>query len=241
MNLPEAAYTVPEQPARTPSIEGPAGPSLGIMAAIYVGLFLLGLILVSAFVTRPSFPSPDTAPTAIVAYFQLHPTLVRVSAFLSFGGVAALVIFVGGIASRLRFLRLRSAWVDIALVMGLLTAVDQAMSHFCEWTLTWPEVTHSAPLALYYLLFALGGPGFSLPMGLFVGSLAGVGGKWSLLPRWLVWSGFAIAGLGVMSSLNLLVPVAPVLPATIPLTRFPAFAWLIAAGVMMPKALPARA
>jgi hypothetical protein len=44
----------------------------------------------------------------------------------------------------------------------------------------------------------------------------------------------------VLSWLNLLLPTTPFVPLTIPLTRFPAFAWLIAAGYMLPKVLPAR-
>ncbi len=158
MSISGATQTTPTQPAQTPqTAKLPAGPHLGLMASIYVGLFIVGLIAVSAFVTSPSFPSPNAAPKTIVSYFQLHPMPVRVSAFLSFGGIFALLIFVGEVASRFRFLGLRSAWVDIALLMGLMTAVDQAVSHLCEWVLTWSGVTHSAPitLALYYLLYAL--------------------------------------------------------------------------------------
>lgn len=242
MSASGTVQSAPSQPARTPPTELPTSPNLGVMAMIYVGLFILGLIAVSAFVTRPSFPSPDASPGAIVAYFEAHPTPVRVSAFLSFGGILALTILVGAVASRFRLWGLRSAWVDIALLLGLMTALDQAVSHLCEWTLTWPGVTHSAPLtlALFYLLYALGGPGFSLPMGLFVGSLAGIGAKWSLLPGWLVWIGFVITAMGVISWLNLLAPSAPLISLTIPLTRFPAFAWLIVAGFALPKTLPAR-
>jgi hypothetical protein len=227
-------------PASAPSAlsEHPDGPHPGVMAMIYVLLFLAGLVAVSAFVTRSSFPTPSSSQEAIVAYFQANRDPVRISAFLSFGGVIALAVFVASVASRLRFLGIRSAWADTALVAGMMTALDQTASHLSEWALTWPGIAHDAPLtlALFYLLFAFGGPGFSVPMGLFVGSISMVAVMRSLLPAWLVGIGFAIALIGVVSWLNLLVPAAPLVSLTIPLTRFPAFAWLVVAGFMLPKA-----
>ncbi len=239
MNVSATTHVHPDQ---TPPIEHHEGPHPGMVATIYVVLFLAGLAVVSGFVTKPSFPAPDAGPHAIVVYFQVNPLPIRVSAFLSFGGVIALAIFVAGIVSRLRFLGRRAAWVDIALVVGLVTALDQAASHLCEWVLTWPGITQDAPLTLafYYLLYAFGGPGFSVSMGLFIGSVSLVAGNWSLLPKWMVWCGLVIAVIGTLSWLNLLLPASPFLPLTIPLTRFPAFAWLIATGFALPKTLPAR-
>jgi hypothetical protein len=49
-------------------------------------------------------------------------------------------------------------------------------------------------------------------------------------------SHFVIAAIGIVSWLNLLAPTAPLLPLTIPFTRFPAFAWLILTGFMLPAA-----
>jgi hypothetical protein len=236
MNLPPTTYVQADQTIPT---ERHIGPYSGIMATIYVVLFLAGLTVVSALVTKPSFPAPDAGSHAIVVYFQLHPTPVRISAFLSFGGVIALAIFVASVVSRFRFLGIRAAWVDIALAAGLITVLDQAGSHFCEWVLTWPGITQDAPLTLafYFLLFVFGGPGFSVPMGLFVGSVSLVAGKWSLLPKWMVWVGFAIAVIGGLSWFNLLLPMTFPLPLLIPLTRFPAFVWLIIVGFMLPKKL----
>jgi hypothetical protein len=52
-----------------------------------------------------------------------------------------------------------------------------------------------------------------------------------LLPKWLVASGFALGIIGELSALNLVIPQALFL---IPLTRFPGFVWLIAAGFALP-------
>jgi hypothetical protein len=237
MNLSSAS---PIQSDQTPSTDSHNGPHPGIVAIIYVALFIAGLIVVSGFVTRPSFPAPDTSPQAIVAYFQLNPSPIRISAFLSFGAAITLAIFVSCVFSRLRFLGIRATWVDLALVAGLVTASDQVASHLCEWALTWPGIAqNSAPtLALYYLLDAFGSAGFSVPMALFVGSISLVAARWSLLPRWLVYCGFVISAIGIISWLNLLLPTSPLLPLTIPLTRFPAFAWIIITGFMLPRVLP---
>jgi len=218
--------------------EQPTGRSLGVIATIYVALFLAGLVAVSAVTTNPSFPAPSSGPHAIVAYFQTYPMPIRTSAFLSFGAVLALAILVACIFYRLRYLGIRSTWVDVALVVGLATALDQTASHLSEWALTWPGITQDAPvtLALYYFMYGFGGPGFSVPMGLFVGTLTLIARRFSLLPSWMVVAGFIIAGIGIVSWFNLLSPTVPLLPLTIPLTRFPAFAWLILAGFMLPAA-----
>jgi hypothetical protein len=188
---------------------------VGIIAIIYVGLFITGLLVVSRLVTNPFFPAPDTNPHAIVTYFQLNPSPIRSSAFLSFGAAIALATFAASIFGQLRALGIRASWVDILLAAGLVTASDQIGSHLCEWALIWPDIAQDrAPtLAVYYLLDTFGGTGFSIPMGLFVGSISLVAGRWSLLPKWMVWIGFIIAAIGIISWLKLLLPTSPLLPA----------------------------
>jgi hypothetical protein len=55
-----------------------------------------------------------------------------------------------------------------------------------------------------------------------------------LLPNWVIISGLIIAAVGELSYLDLITPKA--LPL-IPLTRFPAFAWLIVAGLKLPRTI----
>jgi hypothetical protein len=55
-----------------------------------------------------------------------------------------------------------------------------------------------------------------------------------LLPKWLVVFGLALGAIGELSALSLVVPQALFL---IPLTRFPGFIWLIAAGFALPKTI----
>jgi len=85
--------------------------------------------------------------------------------------------------------------------------------------------------ALYYLGFAIGGVGFSVPMGLLIAGLSIPAAIMKLLPKWLVVSGFALWLIGELTALNLVMPQALFL---IPLTRFPGFVWLIVAGFALP-------
>ena len=86
--------------------------------------------------------------------------------------------------------------------------------------------------ALYWLDQALGGTGFSVPFGLLIAGISISAGLMKLLPKWIVIPGLLIAICGELSWINLIVPNALFL---MPLTRFPGFIWLIAAGFAMPK------
>jgi hypothetical protein len=81
--------------------------------------------------------------------------------------------------------------------------------------------------ALYFWIFATGGPGYSVPLGLLFAGISVPALFGRLLPRWVVVLGLVLAVVGELSALSLIVPQALFL---IPLTRFPGFVWLIAAG-----------
>jgi hypothetical protein len=216
-----------------------AGSSLGIAAVVYAVLHLASIFLVSNFnpSLRPSFPAPDAAASTIVAFFQLHPDLIRTATFFQFGAGIALGVFAVGVAIRLRGLRASTIWVSMVLFSGLMTGLDIAAASHVLWAMTWPGIAQNTPLtlALYSLQYAFGGPGYSLPMGLFVAGMSIVASSMNLLPKWIIWSGLVIAAIGVLSCLNILLPVTNPIPLLIPLTRFPAFVWLIAAGFALPK------
>jgi hypothetical protein len=79
--------------------------------------------------------------------------------------------------------------------------------------------------ALYFMLFAAGGPGYSVPLGLLLGGASLAARSSISLPRWVTSLG--LGAIGVLSALSLVVPKALFL---VPLTRFPGFVWLIAVG-----------
>jgi hypothetical protein len=87
--------------------------------------------------------------------------------------------------------------------------------------------------ALYYMVFAIGGVGYSVPLGLLFAGISVPSGFMRLLPKWMVIFGMLLAICGELSWLSL---VFPKLLYMIPLTRFPGFIWMIIAGFLLPKA-----
>jgi hypothetical protein len=211
-----------------------AGPNPGIVAIVYTLLFNAGLYFVISFTGGPHFPGPWESSETIAAYFQDHSRAVLACAFLQFGAAIPLGIFAATMVSRLQFLGVRVAGAHIALFGGLMTAFNMAASALVLWVMAYPGIAQDPAVlrALYYLTFALGGVGFSVPIGLLIAGLSIPAAFFKLLPKWLVVFGLVLAIIGELSVLSLVVPNALFL---IPLTRFPAFIWLIAAGFALRK------
>src|SRR5262249_17598118 len=136
--------------------------------------------------------------------------------------------------SQLQFLGVRAAGAHIALFGGLMAAFDIAISALVLWVMAYPGIAQESLVlrALYYIVFSIGGVGFSVPIGLLISGFLFFWAMMKLLPRWLVIFGLALALIGELSALSLLIPGALFL---IPLTRFPSFIWFIMAGFKLPK------
>jgi hypothetical protein len=211
-----------------------AGPNPGIVAIVYTLLFNAGLYFVISFTGGPHFPGPWESSETIAAYFQDHSTAVLACAFLQFGAAIPLGIFTATMVSRLQFLGVRVAGAHIALFGGLMTAFNMAASALVLWVMAYPGIAQDAAVlrALYYLTFAFGGVGFSVPLGLLIAGVCIPAAFFKLLPKWLVVFGLVLAVMGELSALALVIPNALFL---VPLTRFPGFIWLIGAGFALPK------
>ena len=216
------------------------GPNLGILAIVFTLLFNTGLYFVISFSAgAPHFPGPWESAEVISAYFQGQPRAVLLCAFFQFGAAVPLGIFTATVVSRLRFLGVRAAGSHIALFGGLMTAFNLALSALVIWVMAYPGIAQdvSALRPLYYLTFAVGGVGYSVPLGLLFAGISIPSGVFKLLPKWLVVFGLLLAACGELSWFSL---IFPKLLFFIPLTRFPGFIWLIIAGFMLPKALVQR-
>jgi len=224
---------------------GHLGPIPGVLAIVYTLLFNFGLYFVVSFrmpehlvasstAVRPYFPGPWESGQTIVSYFQTHPHAVLMCAFLQFGAAIPLGIFTATMVSRLRFLGVRAAGADIALIGGIMAAVNIVLSALVLWVMAYPGIADESAVvrALYYMVFVIGGVGFSVPMGLLLAGISIPSLAMKLLPRWLIVSGVILAAVGELSFFSLVLPGAVFL---IPLTRFPSFLWLIAVGFMLPK------
>jgi hypothetical protein len=211
-----------------------AGPPLGLLAIAYTVLFLAGLYPVTIFGGLPHYPGPFESPDTIVAFFQARPAQALLCAFLQFGAAIPLGLFTAVVVSRLQFLGVRAAGVYIALFGGFATAFHMMASSGIQWAMVQPGVVseRTAVLALYWLVQAFGGSGFSVPFGLLMAGVSISAGLAKLLPKWIVVLGIVLAVCGELSWLNLLFPKALLL---VPLTRFPGFVWIIAAGFALPN------
>lgn len=226
---------ITQQTISTPSgIQRHAGPHLALLAILYTLLFNAGLAPVTMLAGLPYWPGPWEPPSVIVPYFQTHHTQVLTCVFLQFGATICLGLFTVAAVSQLRFLGVRSAGPWIALFGGLLTVFDGVAAGFTVWTMIHPVVaqTPSVLLGLYYLAYAFGGPGFSVPMGLLMAGISVSAAFRKLLPKWIVILGLTLAVAGELSWFHLIIPGLLFL---VPLTRFPSFVWLIAVGLMLPR------
>lgn len=216
-----------------------AGPPLWLLAGLYTLLFNIGLAPVTMVGGLPYWPGPWAPVSVIVSYFQTHASRVLFCIFFQFGANICLGLFTASIVSRLDFLGVRAAGAHIALFGGFLTVFDAMAASFATWTMIHPSVAANPPvlLGLYYLSFAFGGPGFSVPMGLLMAGVSVTAAFRKLLPRWLVVLGLVLAAAGELSCLFFL---DPKLLFLIPLTRFPGFLWIVAVGILMPRSRPAQ-
>jgi hypothetical protein len=218
------------------------GPHIGYTASVFVVLFLASLYPVTAFSGMPYFPGPAAGVEKMVEFFSQRQSGVLLCAFLQFGSAIPLGIFTATIVSQLRFLGVRAAGTQIALFGGFLTAANMMATACFLWAMTYPGVAQDSPLtqAIYRISFGLGGPGFSVPFGILLAGVSITAGFYKLLPRWIVVLGIVVAVIGELSWFEML--SMKLLPL-IPLTRFPGYIWMIAAGFALPRmrALPSTA
>lgn len=134
--------------------------------------------------------------------------------------------------SRLAFHGAKQTGITIALFGGFAAASAIALSALVQWTIAQPGISDDATLtrALHYLIFAIGGRGYTVPLGLLIAGIAIPAGVMGVLPKWLAVSGVVLGVVGELSALTLVIPSALYF---VPMTRFPGFLWLIAAGFML--------
>jgi len=210
------------------------GPHPGIMALLFTILFNAGLFFVISLSGKPPYyPGPWESQRVIEDYFQHHQQAALFCAFFQFAAMVPLGLLTASLVSRLRFLGNTSAGPFISLAGGFVTAVNLALSSLLLWTMAYPDVASNGAVLrmLYYAVFAIGGVGYSVPLGLLIAGVAVSARFMGILPRWVVISGIVVAAFGEISTLSL---VYPGLLALIPLTRFPGFVWLIIVGFKLP-------
>jgi hypothetical protein len=211
------------------------GPHPGMLAILYMVLFCAGLYPVTLFYRLPYWPGPWESASTIVPFFQTQGPRVVLCIFLQLGAMICLGLFTATVVSRLHFLGARAAGIYIALFGGFMVVFDSMAGTMATWAMVHPSVSPypGVVIALYYIGYGLGGPGFSIPMGLLIAGITITSAFMRVLPKWVIVFGLILAAAGELSWLHLI--VYPKLLFLIPLTRFPGFLWLIAVGFLLPK------
>jgi hypothetical protein len=218
----------------TKSVDHFRGPSLILLATVHVLLFAAGLVAAAALRHEASYVTPFAPAEQLRAFFAQNPTAVRVSSFFLFGSAVPFGIFAVTAVSRLRFLGVRAAGTNIALLGGLTATMALLLSGIAGWVLSVPEVTASAQVvkAIDFLNFLLGGVVFAVGFGLLAAGVSVTSYFMRLLPRWQVVLGILVALAGELSSLSLIA-----FPANffIPITRYLGIIWMLAAAVALTR------
>ena len=184
------------------------GPHIGVLAIIFTLLFNAGLgFVISSSPANPHFPGPWESAETIATYFRTYPHAVLMCAFFQFGSAIPFGLYVVNVLGRLRFLGIKAAGPYIALLGGILTAVNLALSALILWVMAYPDMAQDSSVirALYYVVYAVGGVGYSVPLGIFFAGVSVSSGFAKILPKWMVWFGIVLALCGALSwvSLNL--------------------------------------
>lgn len=204
-----------------------AGPSLLALTLVYVALMIAGGSNV-----KVAFQVPHD-PAIAAAYVAQHSSAIRWGSFLEFGSAIPLGIFMAVSTSRLRFLGIRAAGEQIAVLGGIAAPLMLTGSALATWSLTRPGVAAAsgAVTALQSIGFDGGGPGFAVFLGLFVAGVSVSAGLSKLIPRWLMALGIVVAAAGELSSLTLVNFTAGYF---IPVARFLSIVWMFALSFKLP-------
>ena len=210
------------------------GPSLLLLATVHVLIFASGLLAAAALRHGARFATPFAPAEELRAFLASSPTAVRVGNFFLFGSAVPFGIFAVTVVSRLRFMGVRAAGTNIALLGGLIATIALILSGSVGWILSEPDVLASAQIvkAVSFLNFLFGGVVFAVGFGLLAAGVSVTCYFMRLLPRWLVTFGMLLALTGEVSSLSL---VAYPANFFIPITRYLGFAWMFSVAVALTR------
>jgi hypothetical protein len=199
-----------------------------MLALIYVAFMVLGAIQLGR-----SYRVPHNTVAEAVAYVGNFGGSIRFGSFCELSSAVLLGLFVAVTVSRLRFLGVRAAGEVIALCGGVGATVMLMLSALAGWSVTRPGIAEAegAVSILQALAFAGGGPGFAVPLGLFVAGVSITAGLHRLIPRWLMWLGILLAVACELASLTLVFWNAAYF---IPVGRFVGAIWMVAVAVTLP-------
>jgi hypothetical protein len=208
------------------------GPSLLLLVTVHVLIFASGLVAAAVLRHGAHFATPFAPAEELRVFLASSPTAVRVGNFFLFGSAIPFGIFAVTAVSRLRYLGVRAAGTNIALLGGLIATIALILSGSVGWILSVPEVLASAPIVkmVNFLNFLLGGVVFAVGFGLLAAGISVTCYFMRLLPRWVIAFGILMALAGELSSLSL---VAYPANFFIPITRYLGILWMFSVAVAL--------
>jgi len=210
------------------------GPSLILLAVVHILIFVGGMVAVAVLRHGALYVNPFAPAETIRAFVSQNPTAVRIVNFFLFGSAVPFGIFAVTAVSRLRYLGIRAAGTNIALLGGLIATIALIFSGLSGWILSLPDVIVSTPLAkgLTFFSFLFGGAAYAVGFGLLAAGVSVTSFFARTLPRWLVVLGMLVAVAGELSWLSLIAYPANFF---IPITRYVGFIWMVLAAVMLTR------
>jgi hypothetical protein len=205
-----------------------------LLATVHILLFAAGLAAAVALRHGASYVTPFAPAEALRSFFTQSPAAVRVSSFFLFGSAVPFGIFAVTAVSRLRYMGVRAAGTNIALLGGLIATIALLLSGIVGWILSVPEVLASAPIIkmVNFLNFLVGGVVFAVGFGLLAAGVSVTCYFMRLLPRWIVALGILVALAGELSSFSLIAYPANFF---IPITRWLGFIWMLSVAEALTK------
>jgi hypothetical protein len=213
--------TIPTRPRRQ------AGPPPLAPALAY------GALMITSVALAAGGPRPDTGAGATLDYVRDHTGRLQAAGLLAFAAAAPLAVWTATAYRRLRTLGVTAPGAVIALIGGVLASGSLALSGLVSWTTARSAAAADAGLvrALTDLGFATGAAGFVVPFALLVAGIAVPALLLGLTPRPLAWTGFVVAGVGMLSTFTL---ATSALDPTLPIGRFVGLAWIVAVSAVLP-------
>jgi hypothetical protein len=208
------------------------GPDPGIVALVHVVLFMSSLVFLVVLTRGQGLPDPFGPLEKSQEALQRFAGVIKLTAFLQFGAAIPLGIFTASLTSRLNFLGVRVAGVNIALFGGLTASIFLTLSGLTGWILSQPGVGADANLmhVLQLFGFSTGGVAHVVALGFLMAGISVPCLLADLMPRWIAWLGIILAVIAELATFSLVFYPASFL---IPVARFGFFVWMISSGFTM--------
>src|SRR5260370_9841283 len=119
------------------------GPSLILLATVHLLVFVAGLVAAATLRHGAPYVTPFAPAEELRSFLAQSPMAIRVSNFFLFGSAVPFGIFAVTTVSRLRFMGVRAAGTNIALLGGLTATFRLILSASCGGGVPVPDASRA--------------------------------------------------------------------------------------------------